>query len=76
MEKPLLSARQAAAIIGCGEQKIREHIKRGIWKFGEVIPKERTGNKQNSYLVNRKRLLSWLELTDEEANERLRAANL
>ena len=76
MEKPLLSARQAAAIIGCVEQKVREHIKRGIWKFGEVIPKERTGNQQNSYLINRKRLLSWLELTDEEANERLKAANL
>ena len=76
MEKPLLSAQEAAAIIGCGSQKVREHLKRGIWKFGEVIPKGKTGNKYNVYLINRRKLLGYLQLTDEEANERLRAAGM
>ena len=60
MEKPLLSAQEAAKIIGCSPQMVRERIKRGIWTFGEVIPKSKSGNAQNSYLINRQKLMRYL----------------
>ena len=45
MPGEILSAKQAAKILGVSPQCVRERIKRGIWTFGEMIPKEKTGNK-------------------------------
>ena len=64
MEKPLMSANEAARIIGCTGQMVRERIKRGIWTFGEVVPASKTGNKQDSYLINRKKLMKYLCLEE------------
>ena len=55
-----MNATEAAKIIGCSPQMVRERIKRGIWKFGEVIPKGRSGNSKDSYLINRKKLMRYL----------------
>ena len=67
MEKPLISATEAAKIIGCAPQMVRERIKRGIWKFGEVVPASKTGNKQDSYLINRNKLMQYLCIDQESA---------
>lgn len=35
----------------------RERIKAGIWKFGEVIPRSRSGNEtKNTYCIYRSKL--------------------
>ena len=59
-----MSANEAARIIGCTGQMVRERIKRGIWTFGEYIPASKTGNKQDSYLINRKKLMKYLCLEE------------
>ncbi len=56
MQGEILSAKQAAKILGVSPQCVRERIKRGIWTFGEMIPKEKTGNKYDSYCIYRKKL--------------------
>lgn len=61
MEKEIISAREAAKIIGCGEQKVREHMKLGIWKIGEYIPAKKLGNKKAEYNVYRRKLMKKLE---------------
>ena len=33
----ILNSSQAARVIGCGPQKVRERIKRGIWTFGTIV---------------------------------------
>ena len=38
MEKEIMKVPEVARILGCSEQKVREHIRRGIWKFGECVP--------------------------------------
>ena len=59
--KEIISARAAAKIIGCPAEAVRQRIKAGIWTFGERIPKEKTGNKVDTYLISRKRLERYLE---------------
>lgn len=44
MGKLLISASEAAKIIGCGAQKVREHLKHGVWTFGQYVPKEQSGS--------------------------------
>lgn len=53
MEKPTMSVAEVAKILHCDPNKVRMHIKLGIWKFGERIPKEKTGKKQDSYIIYR-----------------------
>lgn len=56
-EKEILSANEAAKILGCSAQMVRERIKRGIWKFGECIPKSKSGNEfKNTYCIYRTKL--------------------
>jgi len=38
--KRIISAEEAARIIGCSSQMVRERLKRGIWQFGRAIPPE------------------------------------
>lgn len=42
--KEILSAQEAARVIGCSPQKVRERMKRGLWDLGEVISKRDLGN--------------------------------
>lgn len=56
-EKNMISASEAARILGCSPQMVRERIKRGIWKFGEYIPKEKSGNgTKATYCIYRSKL--------------------
>lgn len=57
MEKATMTVPQAASILGCSQQKLREHIRRGVWKFGECIPKEKTGKSCDEFVIYRKKLL-------------------
>lgn len=59
--KEIISARAAAKIIGCSAEAVRQRIKAGIWTFGERIPKEKNGNKIDTYLISRKKLERYLE---------------
>ena len=44
--KEIFNAKEAAHYIGCGAQKVRERMKRGLWDLGEVIPNGKLGNKE------------------------------
>lgn len=67
----VLSALQTARVIGCGSQKVRERIKRGIWTFGTVVTADQSGNVQNSYEINKRALAEWLKVPPEEIDRRL-----
>lgn len=56
MSREIMSAKEAADIIGCTPQAVRQRIRLGIWRFGECIPKEKTGNKQDSFVIYRRKL--------------------
>lgn len=60
-EKELISANEAAKIIGCGAQKVREHMKRGIWDIGDYVPARKLGGTRAEYNVSRRKLLRKLE---------------
>lgn len=45
---------EAAKLLGCSKQKVREHIRRGIWKdFAYCIPKSKTGKKNDEFIIIR-----------------------
>lgn len=44
---------EVAKILGCSEQKVREHIRQGIWDFGYCIPKSKTGKKTDEFIIIR-----------------------
>ena len=54
-EKEIMKVPEVAKLLGCNPTKVRMHIKSGIWKFGEYIPKERTGKTKDSYIIYRKK---------------------
>lgn len=67
--KDLLTVPEASRIMGCDPQKIREHIKRGIWDFGERIPKKATGSKRgDEYNIYRAKFEKHIgrKLTEED----------
>ena len=37
-EKERVSVEDAAVLLGCNPQGVREHMKRGLWDIGSVIP--------------------------------------
>lgn len=67
----LLSASQAAAVIGCGPQMVRERMKRGIWTFGTVVTAKQSGNMKNSYEIHKREFAKWLGIGVEELDEKL-----
>lgn len=64
--KQILNACQAARIIGCSPQMVRERIKRGIWTFGKYIPKEKTGRKNDTYEIILNDLYKYLSITEKQ----------
>ena len=70
--KDIINAKQAAKVIGCGPQMVRERIKRGIWTFGNVVTAKEAGRVQNSYEINIQRLADHLCISREEVEGRLR----
>lgn len=71
--RDVLNAVQAAKVIGCGPQKVRERIKRGIWTWGTVVTAKEAGNLNNGYEVNLQELADWLHISREEVERRLEA---
>ncbi len=69
--REILSASQAARVIGCGPQMVRERIKRGIWTFGSVVTAKQSGNVQSSYEIKKRDLADWLGITVEELERRV-----
>ncbi|MEH2949013.1 hypothetical protein [Sporofaciens sp. JLR.KK001] len=67
----ILNAAQTARVIGCGPQKVRERIKRGIWTFGSVVTAKQSGNTENSYEINKGALAEWLKIPVEEVERRV-----
>lgn len=68
MEKERISIAEAAKILGCNQEAIRQHIRKGIWDFGEVIPKKKTGKKRDQFFVYRRKLYRHLGIEREEAD--------
>lgn len=66
----ILNSSQAARVIGCGPQKVRERIKRGIWTFGTIVTAKEAGNTQNSYEINKYQLAAYLGIPPEEVDRR------
>lgn len=58
---------QAALIIGCPQQKVRERMKRGIWDLGDYIPPSK-GRRIADYDIFKHKLEKFIgrELTAEE----------
>lgn len=70
--REILSAAQAARVIGCAPQMVRERIKRGIWTFGSVVTAKQSGNVQSSYEIKKRELADWLGISVEEVERRVR----
>ena len=72
--KDILTANQTARVIGCGPQRVRERIERGIWTFGSVVTRKESGNAQkNTYEINKHKLADFLGIPVEEVDRRLGA---
>ena len=39
----IMSASEAARLLGCSPEKVRQHIRAGVWKFGICVPKQKGG---------------------------------
>ena len=70
--REILNASQAARVIGCAPQMVRERIKRGIWTFGSVVTAKQSGNAQSSYEIKKRDLADWLGISVEEVERRVR----
>ena len=56
----LMTASEAARLLGCSPEKVRQHIRAGVWKFGVCIPKQK-GGKKDSFIIYRRQLMKTLE---------------
>lgn len=69
MQKETMRVPEVAQLLGCSQQAVRERIRRGIWKFGEVIPKEKTGNEIDSFVIYRRKLYKHLGIEEVQSDE-------
>lgn len=69
MGKQIISAAEAARIIGCNPQKVRMMVQAGLWKFGRVIPKEKTGYHCDRYEIYRPKLERYLGVSGGENHD-------
>lgn len=49
--KACISAAAAARVLGIPPIVIKQNLRRGIWDFGEIIPKEKTGAKKDRIII-------------------------
>lgn len=64
MQKETISVPEAAKLLGCNPAAVRKRIRLGIWKFGEVIPKEVTGKKTDTFVVYKRKLYKQLGIEE------------
>lgn len=69
--RDIINSTQAAKVIGCGPQMVRERIKRGIWTFGSVVTAKQSGRMQNAYEINITKLANFLGISRKEIEQRL-----
>lgn len=65
-EKEIMSAAEAARVLGCTPQAVRERIRLGIWNFGECIPKKMTKNKSDTFVIYRRKLYRHIGMTESK----------
>lgn len=51
--KDILKPPEVARILGCSPQAVREHIRRGIWDFGECVPKKKRNKTTDEFNIYR-----------------------
>ena len=66
LEKETVSICPAAKLLGFNQQSVRERIRAGIWNFGEVIPKKKTGRKTDSFVIYRRKLYKHLGIEGDQ----------
>lgn len=64
--KEILSAPEAARLIGVQVAVMRFNLQKGIWKFGEVIPPKITGKKENTYRVHARKMCEYFGIPFEK----------
>ena len=65
IQKQRVSLLDAAVEIGCAPQALREHMKKGLWDLGEVVPPDQR-SKNYRYYVFRRKLNRFLGKEGEE----------
>ncbi len=70
MQKETMRVPEAAQMLGCSQQAVRERIRRGIWTFGEVIPKEKTGNEIDSFIIHKRKLYKHLGIEEGQNHDK------
>lgn len=63
--KTILSAEEAAKVIGCAPQKVRERMKHKLWDLGRAIPPEKTGKSSWTYEIMQYKLERFLGMEGE-----------
>lgn len=66
----LLSASQAAKVMQCSTQMVRERMKRGMWDIGMVVPPQNK-NGNHTYEIVPSKLAELLGISVEEVERRL-----
>lgn len=74
MQKETISISAVAQILGCSQQSVREYIRQGIWNFGEVIPKKKTGKKQDRFVIYRRKFYRHIGIEEEKGHEKTQDA--
>lgn len=66
--KACISAKAAGRVLGIPAVVVKQNIRLGIWDFGEIIPKEKTGKKKDRTLVYVAKLEALIgrRITDDE----------
>ena len=66
--KDILKPPEVARILGCSIQKVREHMRQGVWDIGEVIPKKKSGKKGDEFNIYRTKFETHIgrKLTEED----------
>lgn len=59
---------RVARLLGCSPQMVRERIRRGIWNFGECIPRAESNSGRDEFNIYRSKLEEHIgrRLTDRE----------
>lgn len=68
MAKEILKPPQVAHILGVSPQSVREHIRRGLWTFGECVPKKKRDRCTDEFNIYRSKFEAHIgrELREDE----------
>lgn len=62
--KEIMRPPEVARILGVTPQFVRQHIRLGIWDFGECIPKSKRGKSTDEFIIYRSRFERWRNESD------------